>query len=148
MSEASPDLRAAIWTLARLSRVLEAADAGVTVPQFRMLATLNEGGQRSARLAERLAIRKPTATALADGLVAAGYAERESEDGDRRIVRLCITDAGRAALERAESAYTEKLEPLLDDLDDRGRFLADLATVTRTLDARLEAKLTANVTPR
>ncbi len=127
-----------IRTLARLSRFLEAADAGVTLPQYRMLATLNEGGVRSARLAQRLAIRKPTATALADGLVGAGYAERESEDGDRRIVRLRITDDGRAALTKAATVYRERLRPLLDELPDEQRFLADLSRLGAALDARLQ----------
>ena len=131
------DLGGAVRTLARLSRLLEASDAGITLPQYRMLATLNEGGFRAARLAERLAIRKPTATALADGLVAAGYAERESEDGDRRIVRLLITDAGRVALAHAEEVYRERLRPLFDELRDEKRFLADLRVVGAALDARL-----------
>src|SRR5690348_4980458 len=129
-----------IRTLARLSRFLEAADAGVTLPQYRMLTTINEGGLRSARLAERLAIRKPTATALADGLVAAGYAERESEDGDRRIVRLRITGEGRAALAKAATVYRERLRPLLDELPDEQRFLADLQRLGAALDVRLQMK--------
>ena len=131
------DLGGAVRTLARLSRLLEASDAGITLPQYRMLATLNEGGFRAARLADRLAIRKPTATALADGLVAAGYAERESEDGDRRIVRLLITDAGRVALAHAEDEYRERLRPLFDELRDEKRFLADLRAIGAALDARL-----------
>jgi DNA-binding MarR family transcriptional regulator len=136
----SDPLDEAVRTLARLSRLLEAADAGVTLPQYRMLATLNEGGFRSARLAERLAIRKPTATALADGLVAAGYAERESEDGDRRIVRLRITDGGREALAKAATVYRERLRPLLDELPDEQRFLTDLQRLGSALDVWLQQK--------
>ena len=79
---------AAVRVLAHLHRMLESAEAGLTIPQYRMLAVLSEGGERSARVAQKLAVRKPTLTALADGLIAAGYAERESEPGDRRIVRL------------------------------------------------------------
>jgi len=132
--------RDAVRTLARLSRVLEAADAGLTVPQYRMLSALSEGGLRAARLADRLAIRKPTATALADGLVAAGYATRESEEGDRRIVRLCITDAGRVALDAADAAYQAKLRPLLHEVPDEAQFLDALRAIGAALDARLAAK--------
>src|SRR5689334_1664771 len=99
-----------------------------------MLGALSEGGERAARLAHRLAIRKPTATALADGLIAAGYAEREGESGDRRIVRLSITPAGRAALERADSAYAKMLEPLLEELPDRESFLGALQRISLRLD--------------
>jgi DNA-binding MarR family transcriptional regulator len=133
--------RGAIRVLARLSRVLEAAEAGISVPQYRMLSALSDGGHRSARRAEGLATRKPTATALADGLIAAGYAEREGEDGDRRIVRLRITDAGREALQRADSAYLAKLRPLLADIPDERQFLDALLTIGDALDARIDVKL-------
>src|SRR5256885_4744493 len=95
------DLPRALRARVRPQRMLNCADAGLTTPQYRMLTALSEGGQRSARLAERLAVRKPTVTALADGLIAAGYAVREGEPGDRRIVRLCLTEAGAEALRRA-----------------------------------------------
>jgi DNA-binding MarR family transcriptional regulator len=130
-------VRGAVRVLARLSRVLESADAGLTVPQYRMLSALSEGGQRSARLAERLAVRKPTVTALADGLIAAGYVARESEEGDRRIVRLSLTEAGQDALERADAAYLARLEPLLAEVPDPERFVGDLLAVGAALDARL-----------
>jgi DNA-binding MarR family transcriptional regulator len=130
-------VRGAVRVLARLSRVLESADAGLTVPQYRMLSALSEGGQRSARLAERLAVRKPTVTALADGLIAAGYVARESEEGDRRIVRLSLTEAGQDALQRADAAYLARLEPLLAEVPDPERFVGDLLAVGAALDARL-----------
>ena len=132
-------ITAALRVLARLHRVLESTDSGLTVPQYRMLTALSEGGERSARLAERLTIRKPTVTALADGLVAAGYAERTSEPGDRRIVRLHITDAGRKALDRAERAYGEKLAAILDNVSDRQRCLDALVSIGPALDRRAAA---------
>lgn len=125
-----PDLaRDALRILARLSRILEVADSGVTVPQYRMLCALSEGGERSARLAHRLAIRKPTATSLADGLVAAGYAVREGDADDRRVVRLCLTDAGAKALARADDAYAEAMAPLLLRLTDPDQFLTSLVAL-------------------
>jgi DNA-binding MarR family transcriptional regulator len=132
MSLSNPDEpRRAVRVLARLHRLLDCADAGLTIPQYRMLTILSEGGQRSTRLAERLACRKPTVTALADGLIAAGYAVRESEPGDRRIVRLCLTTAGRAALDRAEAAYLAELGPLLS-----GQLVDGLLCVGAALDER------------
>jgi DNA-binding MarR family transcriptional regulator len=127
----------AIRALARLHRLLDSVDAGITIPQYRMLAILSDGGERSARLAERLAVRKPTVTALATGLIAAGYAERESEPSDRRIVRLVLTDAGRAALAAADKAYLAQLAPLLDHLAEPGRLVDDLIDVGEALDARV-----------
>jgi DNA-binding MarR family transcriptional regulator len=133
----------AVRALARLQRILEFADAGVTIPQYRMLAILGDGGQRSARLAQRLAVRKPTLTALADGLIGAGYAERESEPGDRRIVRLLLTDAGRAALARADEAYQAALAPLLSQMSDPDRLLDGLVDAGEAMDAWLRARALA-----
>lgn len=131
-------LRDAIRVLARISRLLESSDSGLTLPQYRMLSALSHGGQRSARLAERLAIRKPTATALADGLVGAGYAERESEPGDRRIVRLRMTPAGEAALARADEAYVDCLAPLLRAAPDPDGLIDGLLAVDTAIDVRAE----------
>ena len=103
--------QAAVLTVMRLFRALERVDTGLTPQQYRILKLAGAGGERSARLAERLAVAKPTLTATADGLVAAGYAQREAEAGDRRVVRLCLTAAGRAALERADAAYLRLARP-------------------------------------
>jgi long-chain acyl-CoA synthetase len=130
----------AVRVLARLQRMLEFTDAGLTIPQYRMLVVLSEGGERSARLAQRLAVRKPTLTALADGLIAAGYAERSSEPGDRRIVRLQLTGAGRAALARADEAYLAALAPLLDRMTDPDRLVDGLTDAGDALDAWLRAR--------
>jgi len=66
-------------------------------------------------LARRFAgVPRVALTATADGLVAAGYASRATEPGDRRVVRLSLTPAGRAALDRADAAYSAWLGPLLD----------------------------------
>jgi DNA-binding MarR family transcriptional regulator len=133
----------AVRVLARLQRMLESADAGLTIPQYRMLVVLSEGGERSARLAQRLAVRKPTLTALADGLIAAGYAERAAEPGDRRIVRLQLTDAGRAALARADEAYLAALGPLLARMADPDRLVDGLTDAGEALDAWLRTRVPA-----
>jgi len=127
--------------LARLHRVLESADTGLTLPQYRVLAAIAGGGIRSANLAERLAVRRPTRTAIADGLVAAGYATRESEPGDRRVVRLHATEAGYAALRRADECLRAKLDPLLDEIDEPEHLIGCLLAVGAALDERIRAKL-------
>jgi DNA-binding MarR family transcriptional regulator len=130
------ELRDAIRALTRLHRLLDCADAGLTLPQYRVLGALSAGGRRSAGLADELAVRKPTLTAVADGLIAAGYAVRESEPGDRRIVRLCLTPAGRAALQRADAVYRERLAVLLGGLPDVRGFIEALLAVGEVLDRR------------
>jgi len=132
----------ALRVLARLGRLLEAVDSGLTLPQYRVLAMIIQGGVRSARLAEKLAVRRPTLTAIADGLVAAGYVARESEPGDRRVVRLHVTEAGREALRRADEAYLAKLEPILADTGASDRIIGDLLAIGDVLDERLRQKIT------
>ncbi len=113
------DMSQAVMVVLRLFRGLECVDTGLTPSQYRIMKMASAGGERSTRLAQRLAVAKPTLTATADGLVAAGYASRAAEPGDRRVVRLSLTPAGRAALDRADAAYSAWLGPLLDATGDR-----------------------------
>lgn len=133
----------AVRVLARLHRILEATDSGLTVPQYRVLAAIAQGGVRSANLAEQLAVRRPTLTAIADGLVAAGYARRAGEAGDRRVVMLHATDEGRAVLALADHAFVERFRRLLRDMSEAPQFIDDLNAVGEALDARLRADLRA-----
>jgi DNA-binding MarR family transcriptional regulator len=133
--------QAAVLTVMRLFRALERVDTGLTPQQYRILKLAGAGGERSARLAERLAVAKPTLTATADGLVAAGYAIREAEAGDRRVVRLCLTAAGRAALERADAAYAGWLGPLLGATGDMAGVLEAISSLDSAMDERRRARL-------
>jgi DNA-binding MarR family transcriptional regulator len=130
----------AVLTVLRLFRSLERVDAGLTPQQYRILKLAGAGGERSARLAERLAVAKPTLTATADGLVAAGLARREAEPGDRRVVRLRLTDAGVAAVARADAEYAAWLGRLLDVTEDPGRLLAGLRLADQALDEMRRAR--------
>ncbi|MFL6112151.1 MAG: MarR family winged helix-turn-helix transcriptional regulator [Catenulispora sp.] len=103
----------AVQILVRLRRTLERVETGLSLPQYQLLSMVRSGGERSARLADRLAVRKPTLTAAADALVAAGFLEREADPGDRRVVRVRITPAGLAALRSAEEELAEAVAPLL-----------------------------------
>jgi DNA-binding MarR family transcriptional regulator len=133
--------QAAVLTVMRLFRALERVDSGLTPQQYRILKLAGAGGERSARLAERLAVAKPTLTATADGLVAAGYAQREAEAGDRRVVRLCLTAAGRAALERADAAYAGWLGPLLSATGDMAGVLEAISSLDSAMDERRRVRL-------
>lgn len=128
------DPLSAVLAIMRMSRALDRVDAGLSPQQYRILKLAGAGGERSARLAEGLAVAKPTLTAIADSLVAAGLARREAEPGDRRVVRLHLTDAGNAAVERADAAYGQWLGRLLELTGESDRVLADLRLVGQALD--------------
>lgn len=120
----------------RLARLLERADAGVSLAQFRILELVSRGTERSSHIASRLATSKPAVTVVVDGLVNAGLLARESVAGDRRAIRLTLTPQGWQALARAEAAYRQRLEPLLAEISDPAALLKQLAEVDAALDAR------------
>jgi DNA-binding MarR family transcriptional regulator len=93
----------AVRTVARLARKLECA-IELSLSQYRVLAAVDDGGERATYLAHALALAKPTVTAAVDGLVERGLLTREPVPGDRRSVRIGLTDAGRTTLTEAEAA--------------------------------------------
>src|SRR5437588_6839148 len=130
-----------VRTLARLARMLERGAGDLSLPQFRVLALVDEGGERASQLAERLAVGKPTVTAVVDGLVDRGYLKRTADCDDRRATKITLTSAGRRALYDAETAMGARLHDVLayaDDPEAVERALNDLAeAITRARDERL-----------
>ena len=143
MTTSTTTLGPAIRTLSRLARVLErgCADGDLSLPQYRLLAMVASGGQRSTALAERLAVAKPTVTAMVDSLVERGLLCRSDVAGDRRAVRITITVPGRRALRQAEAAIGLRLDGLLDRVTDRASVLAAVDDLGAALDARSEERL-------
>ena len=97
------DLLSAVDATLWLARNLERTRAPLTTSQFRIMRRAAAGGERAARLAERLAVRKPTLTAIADGLVNAGLLLREADSADRRAIRLALTPAGQARMNGSQA---------------------------------------------
>lgn len=139
----TPDAAAisGLLTVLRVSRVMERIDAGVSPQQYRILKLIGEGGERSARLAEKLAVARPTLTSIADSLVAAGLARRQAEPGDRRVVRLYLTAAGEAAVRRADEAYAAWFGSLLDYTGQGAEILADLQLLDDSMTERRRARM-------
>ncbi|MFI5648941.1 MarR family winged helix-turn-helix transcriptional regulator [Kitasatospora sp. NPDC051705] len=81
---------------------------GITPGQGRALRTLAHApgcelpdrAMRLSDLAERLHIAPRSATTVVDALEEAGLVERSPDPADRRAVRILLTEAGRAAVER------------------------------------------------
>ena len=128
------DLTDVVRTLTRLGRLLERSSGGVTLAQYRVLRTVADGGDRASQLACRLAVAKPTITAVVAGLVERRMLCRTDVAGDRRAVCLGLTAEGHAALARTEAAMAERLAPVVSDLDDLPAALAALADLERSLD--------------
>ena len=133
-----------VRTLVRLARMLERGAGGLSLPQFRVLALVDEGGERASQLADLLAVAKPTITAVVDGLVDRGYLKRTADCDDRRATKITLTAAGRKALYDAEHAMHTRLHDVLAHADDPAaidRALADLAAaVDRARTERLAGR--------
>jgi DNA-binding MarR family transcriptional regulator len=124
-------------TIARLGRLLEAhAAASLSLPQYRVLGVLASGEERATQLAARIAVAKPTLTALVDSLVDRGYVARESLDGDRRAVTLSITPAGRVALDATAALLRTALDDVVSRCAHPEEVLAALDEMADALDAR------------
>ena len=128
-----------VRTFARLARLLERGAGDLSLSQFRVLALVEEGGERASQLADRLALAKPTITAAVDGLVERGYLTRSADCTDRRATKITLTAAGRKALYDAEHAMHARLHDVLAHADDPNAVERALEDLARAVDrARTE----------
>ncbi len=109
--------RAAAW----LSKQVELALGSVelSLPQYRILGLLAEGASMPSALADRLTVRRPTVTAVVDGLEVRGLVERTPGSGpDRRHVTHTLTTRGRRLLAKADTAVDARLTGIAASLED------------------------------
>jgi long-chain acyl-CoA synthetase len=89
-----------------------------------VLGILAEGSSAASGLADRLAVRRPSITALIDGLVARGLVDRRQEEDDRRKVALRLTEDGERILEEADRAVDEYIASLAGFLPTKEEAMA------------------------
>ncbi|MET9322253.1 MarR family transcriptional regulator [Streptomyces sp. NPDC003038] len=126
MSTASDTDRLLAEQLLRLTRRLHRIQKrhmeplGITPAQSRLLRLVShyEGAQppRMADLAARLEVVPRAVTTLVDGLEAAECVRRAPDPANRRVVRIELTDTGRATLRRLRNARTDAAEEILAPL--------------------------------
>jgi DNA-binding MarR family transcriptional regulator len=106
--------RTAAWLAKQVEIGLATVD--LSLSQYRILGILAEGSEMSSSLAERLAVRPPSVTAVIDGLVTRGWVDRTHNEHDRRRISLGITSEGAAVLASADRAVNERLEQIAGGL--------------------------------
>lgn len=94
------------------------ADVELSLPQYRVLGLLGEGSAVSSSMADRLAVRPPSITAVVDGLVGRGLVTRSHAEDDRRRVAHRITENGARLLAAADAAVDRRLEQVAGSLGD------------------------------
>ncbi|MGH3275698.1 MAG: MarR family winged helix-turn-helix transcriptional regulator [Streptosporangiaceae bacterium] len=113
-------------------RSLEVLAGAVTLPQYRMLATLADlGPSRSVQVARALGLEASTVTRLADRLVAAGHVRRGVELGHRGVVTLELTSTGQHLVDQVTAWRHEELARILGQLPVDGG--AQVTTALRHL---------------
>jgi DNA-binding MarR family transcriptional regulator len=115
----------------------ELARLGINGREFGLLTLIEaEGPASQQRLASRIGVDRTTMVGLIDALEEKKLVERHRDPGNRRAYLLEVTAAGRKklrdALKAVERAEQEALAPLS---------VADSATLTRTLQRLVEARL-------
>jgi long-chain acyl-CoA synthetase len=133
--------RVTAWLSKRVEVALSTVD--LTLPQFRVLGILAEGSSAASGLADRLAVRRPSITALIDGLVARGLVDRRQEEDDRRRVALRLTREGERILDEADRAVDEYIASLAGYLPSK-----DEAMALRSLELWGRAMAASRETPK
>ncbi|MFE0190056.1 MarR family winged helix-turn-helix transcriptional regulator [Streptomyces sp. NPDC059008] len=94
-------------------------DIAFTPAQSRLLRIVDhyrDAPPRMADLAERLEVVPRAVTTLVDGLEAHGAVRRVPDPANRRVVRIELTDTGRATLRALRSARRAAAEEILAPL--------------------------------
>jgi DNA-binding MarR family transcriptional regulator len=133
------ELTDGIRVLARLALVADriSADAGISLVQYRMLFVIAEQPQRAGRLADHLAVSRPTLTAAAHALVDRGLVTREPVAGDGRGVQLRLTAEGASTLRQVEDILVDVLSAGASD-DEVRAGLRHLLPLRASLDLARE----------
>lgn len=130
----------AVRVLARLARGVEIAcqKSHLSLAQYRLLGFIAHSPQRASELASRASVSKPTLTSLIDGLAERDLVRREQVEGDRRGIRLGVTDAGAAALKLADDLLGERLSALTAE-DPEAHLVQGLLKLGEALDREWDA---------
>ena len=106
-----------------------ADEAGLTVPEWRVLAHLNQSGTVSVRdIHTKVNLDKSMISRAATRLQDAGLVRKSEHETDRRLVSLELTDEGRHLMQRLGRIAEEFQAELLAELGE------DAVAMNRALD--------------
>jgi DNA-binding MarR family transcriptional regulator len=113
---------------------------GLHLGQNHLLAALWErDGRTPGEVAAALNVTTPTVVKMATRMTAAGLLTRRRDERDNRLVRLWLTDAGRALREPIEAERQAMEEEITADLTDAERvhLLSALAKIHQSASGLL-----------
>lgn len=121
--EAFAGLLRAHATATRRLNALLVAEHDLTLSDYEVLLRLARAPDRRMRrvdLAEQVLLTASGITRLLDGLETAGYVERGSCEGDRRVVYAVLTGSGLEKLRAAQRSHVAQIEELFSERLDEG----------------------------
>ena len=124
----------AVRALARASRVLERASGELSLAHYRVLAAIASGDERASRVANRLAIGKPTVSAAVEALAQRGLLVRSAVDDDQRVAVLHLTPEGQALLARVEAKMISRIDDLCARTPDPDQLMESLVWLGAAID--------------
>lgn len=110
--------RVSLSITAALKKGLSDAGADPVKPAYLgvLISLWNEDQLRAIDLGRQSGLEPSSMTGLLDRMERDGLVRREPDPEDRRAIRICLTDAGRAAEKPALRAVTEILDGLFDGI--------------------------------
>lgn len=137
--------RLRLWLrLLRATRYLEnevrirfRSEFETTLPRFDLMAALAraEGGLTMTELSRALMVSNGNVTGLVDRLVADGLVVRAGIDGDRRAIRVKLTEEGKTSFAAQAKSHEAWIDGLLAAIKPR-----DTASMIRLLSKVEQAK--------
>jgi len=92
---------------------------GLTMAQLRLMYILFMNGEQPVgELAEKMSVRPPTMTGLTNRLIRQKLIERLPDPGDRRVVRVGLTNEGRRILGEIAVASSAYLKPIFSQMGE------------------------------
>jgi MarR family transcriptional regulator, organic hydroperoxide resistance regulator len=144
MSDSQPpaDFQTAFWSakhaLAHASAIAFARHGVHEGQQFVLRCLWRDDGLSPGEVARRLGLATPTVTRATARMAAAGLLRREPHPDDRRMVRLWLTDRGKALEEVIDEETSQLTERALGSFTkaERSTLVGFLDQIRRNLDAR------------
>lgn len=100
-----------------VARSLAPALEHLTLPQYRVLVVLaSDGEQRMGLLAERIGVHASTVTRTVERLEKGGWLTRAQAPGNRREVRVRLTEQGASLVVAVTAARSEAIADALERL--------------------------------
>jgi DNA-binding MarR family transcriptional regulator len=122
----APQLRMVVMRLARKLR--QQAEGSLSPSQLSALSSVDRMGATTlGELASIEQVKPPTMTKIVGNLEEAGLVRREPDAGDRRVVRVHITEAGRRHVATSRTRRDAYLAERLRRLDPDERALLERA---------------------